>query len=78
MTLSFGPVVERLAYAYPLTQEDVAFFFCITGDEARIEEACKAVALGFPVYRVQNALRYGEVRTCEQMVAWMRAHPTYQ
>lgn len=78
MTASLEHEARRLATAYPLTEGQAASFLLICGaDIARAWEGGKAMRHGWEYTRVRNALLFGEVRTCDQMIAWMRAHPTY-
>lgn len=73
----WGETACRLASRYPLTEAQAASLVMIAGGDERAEEACKAMLHGWEYARVRSCLLYGEVRTCEQMIAWMRAHPGY-
>ncbi len=77
MTLSLEREALRLATAYPLTERQAASFLLICGEDiARAWAAGEAMGQGWEYTRVRSCLLFGEVRTCEQMMAWLRAHPT--
>lgn len=67
-----GGEAQRLAYAYPLREEDATILLMVAARDEVAEEACKAVALGFPVHEVKACLMFSEATTADGIAYWIR------
>lgn len=67
-----GTEAQRLAYAYPLCEEDAAILLAVAARAEVAEEACKVVARGFRVHEVNACLMFSEATTAEGIEYWIR------